>query len=69
MTLSAYMTSLLEKNMFTYEIEQRENKFYQVIEDLEIILSRQTEVMEKFHEDVQILMTSNIEERGITHGK
>lgn len=62
--LSPYMKSLLEKNLFTEEIEKRESKFYSVISDLEIILSRQAEIMENFMKDIQILIAINIENGG-----
>lgn len=55
-TLSAYMRSLLAKNLFTNEIEKRENKFYDVIHSLEEILSRQANVTENFHHDIEILI-------------
>lgn len=69
MSLSAYISSLLEKNYHTNEMEQRENKFYQVMADFEIILSRQTEVMENFHQDVQILMANMLEGGVLNHGE
>lgn len=62
--LSPYMKSILEKNLFTREIEKRESKFYGVISDLEIILSRQAEVMENFMKDIELLITMNIENGG-----
>ncbi|MBC1567219.1 hypothetical protein [Listeria booriae] len=69
MSVSAYISSLLEKNYHTNEIEQRENKFYQVMADFETILSRQTEVMENFHQDVQILIANILEDRGLNDGE
>ncbi|MBC1420119.1 hypothetical protein [Listeria fleischmannii] len=62
MSLSAYLLLLLKKNYFTQEIEQRENKFYEVIESLEKILLRQTEVTENFHHDLEIFISKIIEE-------
>ncbi|ECJ9723939.1 hypothetical protein KQX72_14775 (plasmid) [Listeria monocytogenes] len=64
MSVGNYLKMLLEKNIFTQEIEKRENKFYQVIEDLQIIIQRQAEVMENFHHDIQLMISSNILDEG-----